>query len=250
MSSHLQPVVYDSVNARLFSKNPISGLASIPDNEPATDAGSFSIAIAQSDVEGSLMEFNRSERTLLWPFPEELNAGFFGMLRPGTRINIIQLGTGAVEVWNSLEDPVTLHSPGGKRTLAGQYSQASLYYRGNDVWYLDGDLINDTKTYSVTNTGATSYDFTGEGLTNAANPAISLGRYQELELNINTPGHPFWIKTTPTGGTGDPAPSGALEASANGIESGTIRIRFFWPGTYYYVCQFHPAAMVGTITVS
>jgi hypothetical protein len=250
MSSHLQPVVYDSVNARLFGKNPISGLASIPDNEPALDAGGYNIALVTSDVEGALMEFTSSTRTLLWPIQEALNAGFFGMPRPGTRLNIIQLGTGPVEVWNSLEDPVTLHSPGGKRTLAGQYSQASLYCRGNDVWYLEGDLINDTKTYSVTNTGATSFDFTGEGLTSAANPAISLGRYQELELNINTPGHPFWIKTTASGGTGDPTPSGALEASANGIESGTIRIRFTLPGTYYYVCQFHPAAMVGTITVS
>ena len=250
MSSHLQPVLYDSVNARLFGKHPISGLASIPDNEPALDAGSFQIAIATCDFEGALMEFTSSTRALLWPVPDALNAGSFGMPRPGTRINIIQLGTGPVEIWNSIADPVTLRSPGGKRTLAGQYSQASLYFRGNDVWYLEGDLINDSKTYSVSNTGTTSYNFTGEGLSSAANPAISLGRYQELELNINTPGHPFWIKAAPTGGAGDAIPAGALEASANGLESGTIRIRFYWPGTYYYVCQFHPAAMVGTITVS
>jgi hypothetical protein len=250
MSSHLQPVVYDSVNARLFGKNPISGLASVPSNEPALDAGTLGVALLTSENEGGLMEFSRSDRTLLWVFPEALNGGLFGLPRAGTRINIIQLGTGPVEIWNSIEDPVTIYSPSGKRTLAGQYSQASLYCRGNDIWYIDGDLINDTKTYSVTNTGATSYNFTGEGLSGAANPAISLGRYQELELNINAPGHPFWIKTTATGGTGDPIPSGALEASANGVESGTIRIRFTLPGTYYYLCQFHPAAMVGTITVS
>lgn len=250
MGNVLQPVVYDSVNARLFGKDPIAGLHSIADNEPPIDAGVFTIAVATSDYEGRLMEFTRSSRTLLWPFPESLNEGFFGMPRPGTRINIIQLGTGPVEIWNAIEDPVTLRAKDNKRTLAGQYAQASLYYRGDDVWYLSGDLINDTLNYSVTNTGTTSYDFTGEGLTNEPNPALSLGRYQEIEFNVSTSGHPFWIKTSPTGGAGDAIPSGALEVENNGATSGTIRARFYWPGTYYYVCQFHPGAMNGPIVVS
>lgn len=250
MSNVLQPVVYDSVNARLFGRDPISGLHSIADNEPPINSGTFGIAIATSDYEGRLMEFTRSSRSLLWPVPASLNAGFFGMPRPGTRINIIQLGTGPVEIWNSIEDPITLHAKDNKRTLAGQYAQASLYFRGDDVWYLSGDLVNDTLNYNVTNTGASSYNFTGEGLTNSPNPTLSLGVYQEIEFNVSTSGHPFWIKTSPSGGTGPATPSGALEAINNGATSGTIRVRFFVPGTYYYVCQFHPSAMNGQIVVS
>lgn len=250
MSNVLQPVVYDSVNARLFGKDPISGLHDVSDNEPPIDAGTYNIALATSDDEGRLMEFTRSSRTLLWPVPTSLITGYFGMPRPGTRINIIQLGTGPVEVWNSSEDPVTLYAKDNKRTLAGQYAQASLYYRGGDIWYLSGDLINDTLNYNVTNTGATSYNFTGEGLTNAPNPTLSLGLNQEIEFNINAPGHPFWLKNSPTSGAGVPEPSGALEVTNNGTESGTIRARFFYPGTYYYVCQYHSGSMYGQIVVS
>ena len=72
--------------------------------------------------------------------------------------------------------------------------------------------------------------------------AVTVG--DTLVFNVNSPGHPFLIKTNNTTGT-----TGAITVPNNGTSSGTITWLPDTPGTYYYICEYH-AGMVGTITVS
>ena len=55
----------------------------------------------------------------------------------GTRIDILQYGAGQVTVGGS----VTIRSSGGKLALAGRYSAATLWKRGNNEWVLMGDIV-------------------------------------------------------------------------------------------------------------
>ena len=61
---------------------------------------------------------------------------------------------------------------------------------------------------------------------------------------MNSPGHPFFIKTTNTPGSTD-----AISVTNNGTSTGTISWAPTTSGTYYYICEYHPN-MLGTITVS
>jgi len=70
-----------------------------------------------------------------------------------------------------------------------------------------------------------------------------------VKFKIDAIGHPTWIKTTDTTGTGDAVTSGII--SNNGTENGIIT----WdtagvqPGTYYYQCEVH-GSMDGQIIIS
>jgi hypothetical protein len=96
--------------------------------------------------------------------------------------------------------------------------------------------------YEVGNTSSTSYRLNGY-----ANPAITVVRGQTYTFLVNASGHPFWIKTAATTGTGDAYNTGVTN---NGDDVGTITwtVDLDAPSTLYYICQNH-SAMGGTITV-
>ena len=98
-------------------------------------------------------------------------------------------------------------------------------------------------TYSVTNSGASSYTIAGS----AGNPALTLIKGFTYYFTVSASGHPFWIKTASVTGTGSAYSSGVVN---NGVESGTITftVPFDAPATLYYICQYH-GSMAGTITV-
>ena len=111
-----------------------------------------------------------------------------------------------------------------------------------------------TFEFTVTNSGASHYTIAGvdaqQGFHPAQNdPTINVYVGDTLEFNVNASGHPFYIKTSATTGTGDRVTTGTI--TNNGTESGTVT----WDttgvtsGTYYYICQFH-SGMVGQIVVS
>jgi hypothetical protein len=79
------------------------------------------------------------------------------------------------------------------------------------------------------------------------NPTLTVYRGQTYTFTINTPGHPFWIKTAQSTGTGDAYNTGV---STNGVESGTITwtVDVDAPNTLYYNCENHTADR-GVITV-
>lgn len=111
-----------------------------------------------------------------------------------------------------------------------------------------------TYTLSVRNSGASHYTISGvdaqQGFHPRQNdPTINAYVGDTLEFNVNASGHPFYIKTSATTGTGNQVSTGTI--SGQGTTSGTVT----WdttgvtPGTYYYICQFH-GGMVGQIVIS
>jgi len=89
--------------------------------------------------------------------------------------------------------------------------------------------------------GASDYVFSGAFSGNDPTINISLG--DTLTFNVNSPGHPFLIKTAATTGNAN-----AVSVANNGTSSGIITWSPNTAGTYYYICEFH-AGMVGTINV-
>jgi Cu/Zn superoxide dismutase len=106
----------------------------------------------------------------------------------------------------------------------------------------------ETITYDVSNSGTSSYNFTGNGLTAAANPNLTFIRGNTYIFNLNTPSHPFYINSTQGTGTTNAYSSGV---TGNGNVSGTLTfvVPMDAPDTLFYNCQFH-GAMTGTITVT
>lgn len=117
--------------------------------------------------------------------------------------------------------------------------------------------INDTSTTPVTATytinvsavNSTNYILSGtdrNGSVNGNDPALAFNNGDIVDFVINASGHPFWLKTTATNGTGNGISSGVTN---NGTQYGTVQWTVGSTGTFYYICQFH-SGMVGTITIS
>lgn len=98
-------------------------------------------------------------------------------------------------------------------------------------------------TFTVVNSGSVSYQIDG-----TTNPTLNLVRGQTYEFQVSAIGHPFWIKTVQSTGTGNAYNDGVTN---NGIQSGTLT--FTVPGdapsTLFYNCEFH-FTMTGTINVT
>ena len=56
----------------------------------------------------------------------------------GTRIDVLQIGTGKITIANSAG--VTLLSQGGNKTIKEQYVACTLWKKDTDLWYLMGNL--------------------------------------------------------------------------------------------------------------
>lgn len=116
-------------------------------------------------------------------------------------------------------------------------------------------MVSDTvvtKTWSVINNDSQSYLFTGTSSGSNINIIATVG--DTLVFNVNANGHPFWIKTSQTVGTGNSVTTGTI--TNNGVTGNVgVVIPITWntagvtPGTYYYVCQNH-ISMSGTITIN
>lgn len=100
----------------------------------------------------------------------------------------------------------------------------------------------DVTVFNVTNSGASAYTING-----SSNPTLTLREGQTYTFNVSASGHPFWIKTSPTTGTGNQYNNGVTN---NGTQSGTITfvVPYNAPSTLYYICQYH-GSMVGTINI-
>ena len=96
-----------------------------------------------------------------------------------------------------------------------------------------------SQTFTVTNNGSSNYIIDGQN-----NPTLTLVRGFTYSFNVNVSGHPFWIKTTNSTGTGN----GATGVTNNGAQTGTVTfvVPSNAPATLYYICQYH-GSMVGTI---
>ena len=82
----------------------------------------------------------------------------------------------------------------------------------------------------------------------AENPELSLKRGTTYQIEVNTPGHPLWIKTNESPGTDNAYASGV---TGNGTDKGTIIfvVPKDAPAALFYNCQFH-IVMHGKINIS
>jgi hypothetical protein len=84
-------------------------------------------------------------------------------------------------------------------------------------------------TFTVTATCCTAYTIDAQ-----SNPTLTLTRGSTYTFDVNTPGHPFYIKTAQVTGTTAATLTFAVPASA--------------PATLFYQCSVH-SPMTGTINV-
>ena len=158
---------------------------------------------------------------------------------------------GSPNAYVRLENPrptVGYISPQVRDRSSGMvYPRSSTYYRPAP------GPNTQTYTFSVGNSGASHYVFTGSDSTtshsNANDPTINCNVGDTLVFNVNASGHPFWIKTSATTGTIRAVTTGTITnngAAVGTVEWNTIGVA---PGTYYYICQFH-GGMVGQIIIS
>ena len=104
------------------------------------------------------------------------------------------------------------------------------------------NVTQTLSTIAVTNAGAGAYV-----INSVNNPSLTLQRGVSYRFQVSASGHPFWIKTAATTGTGDAYSTGVTN---NGTDNGTVvfNVPLDAPDTLYYICQFH-GSMVGTFNV-
>jgi len=100
-----------------------------------------------------------------------------------------------------------------------------------------------TTTFTVTNNGITSYVIDGTN-----NPNLKLLRGQTYVFQVNAVGHPFWIKSIQSTGTGNAFNNGV---TSNGTQSGSVTfvVPMDAPSTLFYDCEFHPS-MTGQLDIA
>tara|TARA_Y100001970_G_scaffold40807_1_gene50319 strand:+ start:478 stop:4686 length:4209 start_codon:yes stop_codon:yes gene_type:complete len=119
-----------------------------------------------------------------------------------------------------------------------------LYYSANNTYCYE----KKTFEFDVTNSGSGAYTISGtdrNGTVSGNNPSISIFSGDLLKFKVDASGHPFWVKTVASTGTG----SGASQVTNNGDDDGTVTFdtSTLNTGTYYYNCQYH-SSMQGTIS--
>jgi hypothetical protein len=139
----------------------------------------------------------------------------------------------------------------GHRRPSYSFNNAQMYPRTNTFYRpLSEALI---KTYPITVTVSSgNYKLTGDDRntthSNSTQPTINVKKGDTIQFTINAVGHPFWIKTSQSIGTGGVYNTGV---TGNGTENGSIT----WDttnaivGTYYYNCEYH-SSMNGIIYVN
>ena len=128
-----------------------------------------------------------------------------------------------------------LNITNGDVNISGALTASSLLVTG--ITTLESNNIYSR--INVVNDGSSAYNLTGAGFTQpTANPDLNIIRGKKYEFHVNAPGHPFYLKTTASTGTGDTYDDGVL---GNGIEVGivTLAVTQKAPAVIYYQCANH-----------
>ena len=128
-----------------------------------------------------------------------------------------------------------------------EYKIRHLFLSDNSIKFVS-DSAAESYSVSATSSGASSYTISGNdrgGSVSGSNATLDFKVGDTITFTLNASGHPFWIKTAASTGTGNAA-SGVTN---NGAQSGTVTWIPESIGTYYYICEYH-GSMVGTINVA
>lgn len=139
---------------------------------------------------------------------------------------------------------VMLHNDNG---VVGEYEFDGANGFDSPIVFDFVDVAVPAARYDVVNSGASAYLFTGNGLSNASNPGITLTKGETYAFTVNASGHPFFIKSVQGAGSNNAFNTGVTN---NGAQSGTITftVPLDAPATLFYNCQFH-GGMTGTFTI-
>lgn len=153
-------------------------------------------------------------------------------------------------------NPTVMNNSWGYRNAGWDsyaYETKRIIYRGTNyfplpsgglytwgTWSNIGAQTSTATTYSISVTApnASYYTLSGTdrgGAVSGNNQQVDLKVGDTVQFNVSVSGHPFWIKTSPTTGTGN----GASGVTNNGASSGTVSWTPTVVGTYYYICQYH-----------
>jgi hypothetical protein len=148
---------------------------------------------------------------------------------------IVTANSAVVSYVNTLNSAMVANATAANAAIGVLQSNAAS--QATTITALSGNV-----QFTVTNSGASSYLIDG-----VANSTISLIRGITYTFNVSATGHPFWIKTAATTGTGDAYSTGVTN---NGSDSGTITftVPLDAPDLLYYICQFH-GTMKGNINI-
>lgn len=251
MSTRRLPVTYDPQNFKLYAPREISGFSEITDIPTLRSEVGKTIHAVSIDDQGDYIKINNTDTVVTLE-----NTGFYEgaqvVFIAGESNQICLAGTGNIKIHCAHVNPNTNAALVWYTSFP--YASFKLTYLGSDNWLLEGDVSSFTgKTYTVTASGM-NYLFTGESLTDAINPALTLRTHQLLYITNNTgTAHPLWIKTSSTIGAGNESP-GWARIKNNGAKGSTsdtnlLAVSFNQAGTYHYICEYH-SAMKNTITVT
>lgn len=144
---------------------------------------------------------------------------------------------------NALDNAFVVFTPSNDHTLLyyycllhpGMANDAKILVNGFEV-----EIV--AETLNVSNRGISDYLISQKN-----DPDITLERGKTYEFNIDTPGHPFWIKTISSTGSGNSYSEGLTN---NGTANGTIvfKVPEDAPNQLYYNCQIH-SSMSGIIKI-
>ena len=123
---------------------------------------------------------------------------------------------------------------------------------GNNVYhFLEKGVPIASQTITVTASGSSDYVISGTDRdtthSSVNDPAVTTWVGDTITFQVNASGHPFYIKTAATTGTGDQVSTGV---TGQGAEVGNVvwNTTGVTPGTYYYQCSAH-GGMGGQIIV-
>ena len=137
--------------------------------------------------------------------------------------------------------------PKGKRPIVGQAFPRSPIFRN-----IPSASIPVTYSIDVNNSGSSDYLFNGKHrgplFEDQLDPTVTLHAGDTIDFIVNASGHPFWIKTSATTGTGNGVTTGTITNNGTAVGTVTWDTTGVTPGTYYYICQYH-SSMQGQIII-
>lgn len=252
LAEHTKKVINNEIVISTF-QDPISAFFTGVNNEGGYNNESALLLANKEFLQAEVKEFvEQNFPSLMTPEQAELCDRDVGFIIEALGSDLVDGGFAESKL------AAEFYFNGGYPVLpSGQSSptaQSYLYLLGLVKQVISNQVITPTQqdesqvfigdqTFEVTNIGAGAYDIDGQ-----ANPTLNLERGKTYIFNINALGHPFWIKTSQTTGTGDAFNDGVFN---NGTQDGTIvfTVPANAPSTLFYICQFH-GSMTGTISIT
>jgi hypothetical protein len=138
-------------------------------------------------------------------------------------------------------------SMGGARTTGGAMSSGGIVGSGAGGGMATGGATGAACHAAGTLNVTANSSFTAYVIDGASNPTLTFCRGRTYTFAVNSPGHPFYIKTV-QGATAANAYSMGVMGNGTMVGNVTFAVPASAPATLFYDCSIHPA-MTGMIQI-